>query len=227
MRTLIRTLAVLVIALPAWAGGLDGLTNSQATSGLREALDQGARAAVSQLGQSGGFLNNPKVRIPLPGVLEKAKPILSMLGRGKDMDKLETAMNQAAEAAVPEAKTLLIDAVKQMSVDDAKNILTGGEDSVTRYFESKTREALTGRFMPVVTEQTNRLSLAKQYNKLADKASATGLLEGDEASVEQYVTAKALDGLYLTIAEQERAIRQNPLQAAGSLAKQVFGALGR
>ena len=220
MRTLIRTLAVLVIALPAWAGGLDGLTNSQATSGLREALDQGARAAVSQLGQSGGFLNNPKV-------LEKAKPILSMLGRGKDMDKLETAMNQAAEAAVPEAKTLLVDAVKQMSVDDAKNILTGGEDSVTRYFESKTREALTGRFMPVVTEQTNRLSLAKQYNKLADKASATGLLEGDEASVEQYVTAKALDGLYLTIAEQERAIRQNPLQAAGSLAKQVFGALGR
>lgn len=225
MRTLIRTLAVLAIALPAWAGGLDSLTSSQTTAGLREALDQGARAAVSQLGQSGGFLNNPKVRIPLPGVLEKAKPILSMLGRGKDMDKLETAMNQAAEAAVPEAKTLLVDAVKQMSVDDAKNILTGGDDSVTRYFEAKTREALTGRFLPVVTAQTNRLSLAKQYNKLADKASATGLLEGDEASVEQYVTAKALDGLYLTIAEQERAIRQNPLQAAGSLAKQVFGAL--
>lgn len=225
MRTLIRTLAALAIALPAWAGGLDSLTSSQTTAGLREALDQGARAAVSQLGQSGGFLNNPKVRIPLPGVLEKAKPILSMLGRGKDMDKLETAMNQAAEAAVPEAKTLLVDAVKQMSVDDAKNILTGGDDSVTRYFEAKTREALTGRFLPVVTAQTNRLSLAKQYNKLADKASATGLLEGDEASVEQYVTAKALDGLYLTIAEQERAIRQNPLQAAGSLAKQVFGAL--
>ena len=225
MRTLIRTLAALAIALPAWAGGLDSLTSSQTTAGLREALDQGARAAVSQLGQSGGFLNNPKVRIPLPGGLEKAKPILSMLGRGKDMDKLETAMNQAAEAAVPEAKTLLVDAVKQMSVDDAKNILTGGDDSVTRYFEAKTREALTGRFLPVVTAQTNRLSLAKQYNKLADKASATGLLEGDEASVEQYVTAKALDGLYLTIAEQERAIRQNPLQAAGSLAKQVFGAL--
>lgn len=225
MQTLMRCMAVLAIALPAWAGGLDSLTGSQATTGLRQALDQGARAAVTQLGQSGGFLNNPKVRIPLPGVLEKAKPVLAMLGRGKDMEQLETAMNRAAEAAVPEARTLLVDAVKQMSVDDAKTILTGGDDSVTRYFESKTREALTGRFLPVVTAQTNRLSLAKQYNKLADKASASGLLEGDEASVERYVTARALDGLYLTIAEQERAIRQNPLQAAGSLAKQVFGAL--
>lgn len=225
MQTLMRCMAVLAIALPAWAGGLDSLTGSQATTGLRQALDQGARAAVTQLGQSGGFLNNPKVRIPLPGVLEKAKPVLAMLGRGKDMEQLETAMNRAAEAAVPEARALLVDAVKQMSVDDAKTILTGGDDSVTRYFESKTREALTGRFLPVVTAQTNRLSLAKQYNKLADKASASGLLEGDEASVERYVTARALDGLYLTIAEQERAIRQNPLQAAGSLAKQVFGAL--
>ena len=225
MRSIVRALCVFVISLSAFAGGLASLTNSQATTGLRQALDQGARAAVDQLGQSGGFLNNPKVRIPLPSVLEQTRSVLKFMGKGDDLEALETTMNRAAEAAVPEARNLLVAAVKQMSVQDAKNILAGGDDSVTRYFEEKTRAALTTRFLPVVTKQTDRLALSGQYNALAGKAAGAGLLKGDEVSVERYVTAKALDGLYLTIAEQERAIRANPLQAAGSLAKKVFGAL--
>jgi len=225
MRRVMSFVYLCAISLAAHAGALDMLSNTQATGGLKQALEQGAEAAVAQLGKKGGFLDNAKIRIPLPDALEKTRPVLQMLGKGEDLDNLQTAMNRAAEAAVPEARTLLVNAVKQMSVDDAKQILSGGDDSVTRYFEEKTRSALTDRFMPVVTAQTNRLALAGQYNKLAKKASKAGLLQDDEVSVERFVTAKALDGLYTTIAEQERAIRENPMQAVGSLAKQVFGAL--
>ena len=225
MQAIARALCLLIFPLSVFAAGLDSISNTQATGGLRQALEQGAKAAVSQLGQDGGFLNNPKVRIPLPGMLEKAKPLMKMLGQGDEIDALETAMNRAAEAAVPEARDLLVAAVKKMSVQDAKDILTGGDNSVTRYFEDNTRAALTTRFLPVVEKQTSRLSLAEQYNALAGKAGGTGLLGDDEKSVESYVTARALDGLYKIIGEQEKAIRSNPMQAAGSLAKKVFGAL--
>jgi hypothetical protein len=225
MRRFMSIVCLCVVSLAAHAGALGMLSNTQATGGLKQALAQGAEAAVAQLGKKGGFLDNAKIRIPLPDALEKTRPLLQMMGKGDDLDNLQTAMNRAAEAAVPEARTLLVNAVKQMSVDDAKQILSGGDDSVTRYFEDKTRSALTERFMPVVTKQTKQLALAGQYNKLAKKAAKSGLLKDDEVTVERFVTARALDGLYATIAEQERAIRENPMQAAGSLAKQVFGAL--
>ena len=223
MRSIVRALCVFVISLSAFAGGLASLTNSQATGGLRQALDQGARAAVDQLGQSGGFLNNPKVRIPLPSVLEQTRSVLKFMGKGDDLEALETTMNRAAEAAVPEARNLLVAAVKQMSVQDAKNILAGGDDSVTRYFEEKTRAALTTRFFPLVTKQTDRLALSGQYNALAGKAAGAGLLKGDEVSVERYVTAKALDGLYWMIGEEEKKIRRDPVGTGSALLKKVFG----
>jgi len=225
MRSILRAFAILVICAPAWAADLSGLSNADAAGGLKEALTQGAGRAVELLGRDGGFLKNPKVKIPLPGVLEQAEPLLRMAGRGKDLDQLVTTMNRAAEAAVPEAKTLLMAAVKDMSVQDAKNILTGGDDSVTQYFRSKTQAQLTQRFMPVVKQQTDRLSVSTQYNSLASKAAGVGLVKGEDAQIEGYVTRKALDGLYLMIAEEEKAIRRNPLEAAGSLAKKVFGAL--
>ena len=116
-------------------------------------------------------------------------------------------------------------AVKSMTVQDAKAILTGGDDSVTQYFRSKTQDALTQRFMPVVKKHTERLAVSNQYNQLAGQAAGVGLVKGEDAKIEGYVTRKALDGLYLMIAEEERAIRKNPMGAAGSLAKKVFGAL--
>lgn len=225
MRSILRAFAILVICVPAWAADLSGLSNADAAGGLKEALTQGAGRAVELLGHDGGFLNNSKVRIPLPGVLEQAAPLLRMAGRGKDLDQLETTMNRAAEAAVPEAKTLLMAAVRDMSVKDAKDILTGGDDSVTQYFRSKTQSQLTQRFLPIVRQQTDRLSVSSQYNALASKAAGVGLVKGEDAQIEGYVTRKALDGLYLMIAEEEKAIRRNPLEAAGSLAKKVFGAL--
>ena len=225
MRAILRALLLLVICSQAWALGLADLTDKDASGGLKEALVQGASKAVGQLGADGGFMNNPKVKIPLPGVLEKAAPLLRMTGRGKDMDQLVATMNGAAEAAVPEAKALLMDAVKSMTVQDAKAILTGGDDSVTQYFRSKTEGALTKRFLPIVTRHTDSLAVSTQYNQLAGQAASVGLVKGEDARIEGYVTRKALDGLYLMIAEEEQAIRQNPMGAAGSLAKKVFGAL--
>jgi hypothetical protein len=227
MRCILRAFALLVICVPVWAAGLGNITDGEASGGLREALTQGAGRAVEVLGAKDGFLGNPKVKIPLPDGLAQVEPALRMMGRGKDLDKLVTAMNRAAEAAVPEAKTLLVDAVKRMSVDDARRILTGGDDSVTQYFKSKTQTPLTEKFLPVVKGSTDRLALAEQYNKLAGQAASLGLVKDEDAQIEGYVTRRALDGLYLMIAEEERAIRRNPVAAAGSLAQKVFGALGR
>lgn len=227
MRSILRAFALLVICVPAWAAGLGSLSDSEASGGLREALTQGAGRAVDLLGKKDGFLGNKKVRIPLPDGLAQVEPVMRMAGRGKDFDNLVTTMNRAAEAAVPEAKVLLVDAVKQMSVEDARKILTGGDDSATRYFKSKTQARLAEKFLPIVKQSTDRLALAGQYNKLAGQAASFGLVKDEDAQIEGYVTRKALDGLYVMIAEEEKAIRRNPMQAAGSLAQKVFGLLGQ
>lgn len=227
MRSILRAFVLLVICVPAWAAGLGSITDSEASGGLREALTQGAGRAVDLLGKKDGFLANKKVKIPLPDGLAQVEPVMRMAGRGKDFDNLVTTMNRAAEAAVPEAKVLLVDAVKQMSVEDARNILTGGDDSATRYFKSKTQARLAEKFLPIVKQSTDRLALAGQYNKLAGQAASFGLVKDEDAQIEGYVTRKALDGLYVMIAEEEKAIRRNPMQAAGSLAQKVFGLLGQ
>ena len=228
MRAILRALVLLVICSQAWALSLADLTDKDASGGLKEALVQGAGKAVGQLGADGGFLNNPKVKIGLPDSLAPLETGLRAMGRGKDLDALVANMNRAAEQAVPKAKSLLVDAVKKMSVEDAKKILSGGDDAATQYFREKTSAQLTESFLPTVRETTSKLALAEQYNKLAGKAGAFGLGgKSDDLKIENYVTRKALDGLYLMIAEEEKAIRKDPVGAAGSLAKKAFGALGQ
>ena len=226
MRAILRALLLLVISCQAWALGLADLTDKDASGGLREALVQGASKAVGQLGTDGGFLNNPKVKIGLPASLAPVEGMLRTMGRGKDLDALVETMNKAAEQAVPKAKVLLVDAVKKMSVEDAKRILSGGDDSATQYFKEKTSAQLAESFLPTVKATTDKLALAEQYNRVAGKAGSLGL-GGDELKIENYVTRKALDGLFLMIAEEERAIRKNPLGAAAGLAMKAFGALGQ
>jgi hypothetical protein len=201
------------------------LSETDAASGVRAALEKGAVAAVGLLGRTDGFLGNPKVRIPLPGFLEDAAKLLKATGQGKRVDELITAMNRAAEAAVPEAKPLLINAVKSMSVEDARKVITGGDNSVTQFFAGKTREPLAVKFLPIVTRATEKVSLAAKYNAVAGKAMGLGLVKKEEANVQQYVTGKALDGLFLMIGEEERKIRQNPAAAGSAILKKVFGAL--
>ncbi|MBD1550455.1 DUF4197 domain-containing protein [Pseudomonas typographi] len=217
--------AGLLLSSAANALSLGDLSQSDATGGLKDALAQGAQVAVKQLGTPGGFNNNPQVRIQLPAKLEKANKLLGSLGMGSQVQELETGMNSAAEAAVPQAQAILVDAVKGMTVADAKGILAGGNDSATQYLNKTSREQIRAKFLPIVKANTDKIGLAQRFNSVAGQASALGALNSKTNSVEGYVTEKALDGLFKMIAQQEETIRKDPAAAASSLAKKVFSAL--
>jgi hypothetical protein len=219
------TALVLLATQRAHAMALGDLTAGDASQGIKAALEKGATAAVGLLGREDGFLGNPKVRIPLPGYLEDAAKMLRVVGQGSRIDELVTAMNRAAEQAVPAAKDMLVNAVRTMSVADAKGILVGGETSVTQFFAGKTRAPLTERFLPVVTQATAQVKLADKYNRVAGKAAGFGLVKKEDANIQRYVTGKSLDGLYLMIGEEERKIRQDPVGSGSAILQRVFGAL--
>lgn len=209
----------------AWALSLGDISNADAGRGVKAALAQGAQAAVALLGRPDGFLGNPKVRIGLPGYLEDAAKVMKSMGQGKRIDELITSINRAAEAAVPLGKDILVQAVQSMSVTDAKNILTGGDTSVTEFFVTKTRAPLSERFLPVVNKATENVGLTQKYNAFAGKAASFGLLKPEESNLAGYVTGKTLDGLFFMIGEEERKIRQNPAGAGSAVLQRVFGAL--
>ena len=209
----------------AQAGSLDAISAGDASAGVKEALAKGADYAVASLGKENGFLGNSKVKIPLPGYLQKAEKGLRMFGMGKQADELTETMNHAAENAVAEARPILSESIKKMSVDDAKGILTGGEGSVTKYFKRTSSEQLTEKFTPIVKASTKKLQLAEQYNQFAGKAASSGLIDKKDADLDSYVTQKAMDGLFLMIAEEEKKLRSNPVGAGSDLLKKVFGAL--
>ena len=215
------TAALCVPLLPgtAWAG----LSEGDAAAGVRAALERGALAAVALLGKTDGFLGNPQVRIPLPGFLKDVAKLLRATGQGRKVDELVTAMNRAAESAVPMAKPLFVSTVKAMSVEDAIKVVRGGATSVTDYFAAKTRAPLAEKFLPIVTRATEKVSLAERYNAVASKAQGLGLVKGEEANVQQYVTGRALNGLFLMIGEEEKKIRADPVKTGSAILKKVFG----
>lgn len=215
----------LLIVSVAAAVSLADLSNQDASGGLKEALEKGSSAAIAKLGVTNGFFNNDQVKITLPGILEQAKPILKLTGHGHQLDDLVASMNHAAESAVPMAKPLLINAVKSMSVTDAKNILSGGDTAVTSFFKEKTAGALAIKFLPIVKSITDRSGLSGQYNTTVAQVGKLGLVPKEQATVESYVTQKALDGLYYMIGEEEKAIRRDPIGYGGGLIGKVFGSL--
>lgn len=217
--------SLVVATATAHAISFADLSNQDASTGLKAALDKGSAAAVSKLGVDGGFLNNDKVKIQLPSILEKARPILQMTGKGQQLDELVVSMNRAAESAVPMAKPLLVNAVKSMSLTDAKNILTGGETSVTDFFREKTSTPLSAKFLPMVKGVTDKAGLSSKYNSIMGQAQKFGAVSQQEATVEGYVTQKAMDALFLMIAEEEKAIRQDPLGAGSKAISKVFSLL--
>jgi hypothetical protein len=214
-----------MICANALALSLSDLSQQDATGGLKDALSQGAQLAVKQLGTPGGFSNNPDVKIELPGNLNKVAKKMKQFGMGDQVDQLETSMNKAAEAAVTQAQPILVDAVKKMSVEDAKGILSGGKDSATQYLSKTSREQIRTKFLPIVKQATDQVGLAQQYNAFAGQAATLGVLDAKNANIESYVTEQALNGLFEMIGKQEESIRQNPAAAATSLAKKVFGTL--
>jgi hypothetical protein len=214
-------------ASPSATSGVDGLSNAEASGGLKEALTQGVSKAVASLGAADGFFGNKEVKIPLPKSLKKIEKGMKLMGMGKQSDELVLKMNRAAEAAVPEAKVLLVDSVKQMTLADAKAILTGPQDAATQYFKRTTSAKMAEKFLPIVTKATENVKLADSYNKYAGMGSKFGVVKKEDANINQYVTNKALDGVYYMVAQEEAAIRKDPLGQASSLLKKVFGAIGR
>lgn len=224
-----RLVSLILALLLAWAkpaeANLDALTNQDATSGLKAALEKGAGAAVDLLGKTDGFFGNGAVKIPLPDSLKKYEKLIRNFGMGKYADELILTMNRAAEAAVPEAKKLFVDSIKKMSVQDAKGILGGGQTSGTDYFKRTTTDQLRERFRPIVKKATARVKLADKYNEYAQKGVKFGLVKKDQANLDDYVTQKALDGLFYMVAEEEKKIRQDPVKAGSDIIRKVFGAL--
>ncbi len=201
------------------------LSEQDAASGLRATLEKGALAAVELLGVNDGFLGNPKVRIPLPDTLRKVRGAARLFGLEDEFEALEVGINRAAEAAVPQAKALLVDAARKVTVKDALDIVRGGDDSVTRYFRSSAGEQISERFLPIVSRSIGKLGLAKKYDRLASQAGRLGLVKEDQATLDRYVTGKAVDGLFLVIAEKERSLRADPLGSGSAILKKVFGGL--
>ncbi|MEO8315111.1 MAG: DUF4197 domain-containing protein [Pseudomonadota bacterium] len=223
VHALLPSLLCLMLAPAAYSADLASLTSAESADGLKAALTQAAGIAVSQLGKADGFLGNPEVRIPLPGKLQKVRKTARKLGLAKQIDGLETAMNRAAEAAVPQARELLVQSIKQMSVKDALGIIRGPENAATEYFRKSMSDQLTEKFQPVVSKATADVQLAAQYKSVATRASALGLIDSSDANLDSYVTRKTLDGLFLVMAKEEAAIRKNPMGQASSLLRKVFG----
>jgi hypothetical protein len=222
-------LAAFAALVMGWAGQaaaqLENISNREAVSALRTALDKGSRAAVEQLGRENGFFGDARVKIPLPESLQRAERTMRRFGMGKYADELVLSMNRAAEAAVPEAKQLFVDSVKKMTVQDAKGILTGGETAGTEYFRRTTSQQLHQRLLPIVKKSTAKVGVAQTYSRYAQKGAAFGLVKQEQADLDEYVTQKALDGLYFMVAEEEKKIRKDPVGTASSIIKKVFGAL--
>ena len=217
--------ALLLIGSGAAIAQLERITSSEATSALKTALEKGSQAAVAALGRTDGFLGNPKVRIPLPESAQRAEQLMRRVGMGRYADELVVTMNRAAEAAVPEAKQLMIDSVRKMTLKDAKGILTGGDTAGTEYFKRTTRDQLHQRFLPIVQRSTDKVQLAQRYDAYAARAASFGLVKKEDADLDEYVTRKALDGLYFMVAEEEKKIRKDPVGTGSAIVKKVFGLL--
>jgi len=209
----------------AFALDLSGFSSKDQVSSLKQALTQGAETAISNLAKQNGFLGNANVRIPLPDGLKNADKAMRRFGLERYSDDLITSMNRAAETAVPEAKALLVKAIKRMTVADAKEILTGADDAATVYFRKSTETALTARFRPIVSKAMRKVKLAETYDRFAGQGAKFGLVDERDTKLDDYITRKTLDGLFLMMAEQEKTIRDNPVEATGALAKKVFAAI--
>lgn len=198
------------------------VSTPDATAGLKATLLKGSEVAISSLGRPDGFMGNERVRIPLPENLRRGESLARKLGMGAQTDELLAAMNHAAEAAVVEAKPLLVNAVKNMSFSDARGILGGGEDAATQYFRRTTAASMSEKFRPIVKRMTSKTELAGKYNQYVGKVAQLGLIDKSDADLDGYVTGKAMDAVFLMIADQEKAIRHDPIGTGSALLKRVF-----
>lgn len=200
------------------------LSSDTIAKGLKEALETGTRKAIDTVSQNGGYLNNPQIRIPLPPRVQQAAGLMRQLGLNKMADDFEQSINRAAEKAAPQATSIMIDAIKSMTIDDAKTILSGGNDAATRFFEDRTRSRLAGLFKPVIDTSLNEVGATRYYNQLDEQVSALPVIGQDlNMDLPEYVTDQALDGLFVMLAQEEQKVRTNPAARTSEILQQVFG----
>ena len=233
-------ISLAVVSTPAESGGLSDLfkslgigssSNSDASTltaaeisdGLRDALRVSSERVVETLGRTDGFYKAPDVHIPLPASLKKVQKLLATVGRAKLADDLELRLNRAAEAAVPKAKALFVDAITQMTIDDAKKILEGPKDSATLYFQEKMSAQLANDMTPIVNDQLASVGAIASYDKMIGQYKNIPFVPDVKANLTNYVVGKAIDGVFLYLGREEAAIRENPAKRTTELLKKVFG----
>ena len=200
------------------------LSSDTIANGLKEALEVGTRKAVENVSKEGGYLNNPEIRIPLPPRVQQAAGLMRQLGLNKMADDFEQSINRAAEKAAPQATSIMIDAIKSMTIDDAHNILNGENDAATRFFEDRTRGKLAGLFEPIIDTSLNEVGATRYYNQLDDKLSSVPVVGQElDMDLQDYVTDQALNGLFVMLAQEEQKIRDNPAARTSEILQQVFG----
>ena len=210
-----------VVALPA------APLQDDYSRGLREALLNGTFSAIKSLGREGGFLKNLRVRIPMPKSLQPVEKTLRLLGQGGVADDFIAAMNHAAEKAVPVAADVFKDAVRQMTFQDAVNIVRGPDDAATQFFRRTSERRLTDKFLPIVRSFTEQVGVTAQYKEMMEQYGSIARFAGrDAVDIDEYVTQKALDGLFLLIADEEKRIRRDPVARTSEILQKVFG-IGR
>lgn len=200
-----------------------GLTNEDIVQGLKEALEVGTGNAVSTAGKRDGYLGNPAIRIPLPGPVAKVESALRVAGYGDTVDNFVTSMNRAAEKAAPEAKSIFWDALREMTFSDAKQILNGRENEATLYFKNKTSTELSELFKPMVHNAMGDVGVTRSYQELDARVRSLPFADRLAFDLDQYVTDRAMDGLFHLLAEEEAKIRTNPAARTTELLKRVFG----
>jgi hypothetical protein len=195
------------------------------SAGLKQALEQGAERAVAALGREDGFYRHPELKIPMPKKLRKIESGLRRLGQDKRADEFVLSLNRAAEAALPQAREVLIDTIRTISIEDAVGIVKGPPDAATRYFRAHSENTLTQRFTPIVTAATDRVGVTRRYKQLVnDNAMLARLVDTRDLDIDAYITRRALDGLFRLIADEEKRIREQPVARTTELLRQVFGA---
>jgi Protein of unknown function (DUF4197) len=235
IRAIVVAVLTCCIASPASAQSLDqlfkglglgqqsGLSDVKIGSGLKEALKVGTENTVTLTGRPDGYFMNQAIKILMPQRLQTLEKGLRAVGYGPQVDEFILSMNRAAERAAPSAKKIFWDAIGEMTIDDARKILSGGDTAATEYFKGKTTDRLTTAFRPVVEKTTNEVGVTRQYKELVGRAEAIPFLKVDSLDVDNYVVGKALDGLFLVLGEEERKIRTNPAARVTDLLKEVFG----
>jgi hypothetical protein len=205
------------------SGLASGLSSDEIAGGLREALRMGAEKAASRASAVGGFLDNPKIRIPLPDQLQTAANALKMVGMGSHVAAFEETMNRAAEQASAKALPIFGDAVSKLTFEDVEKIWKGGDRAATDYLERTTRDRLYQEFEPVVHTAAGEVGVTRSYESLIGQPGVASLVAGTDLDLDHYVTEKGLDGLFTLLGEEEQAIRTNPMARTTDLLKKVFG----